>query len=784
MVLLYFKIAWRNITKNRFQSIINVTGLALGMAAAIVLLLNIEHGLSIDQFHEKKDRIYEVYNSGVADGNDFWGTSTASPLGVALKKDYPEVKDVARVRGINQLLRYADKKIPAVSNVTDPAFLTMFSFPLLKGNAQTVFNNGHAIVLTAQLAGKLFGNEDPMGKVVTTPDGDNFIVTGVLKDLPDNTQFKFDYLLPWEYLREKGIENASWKNLNTITFVELQPSADVDALNKKIADMAGKNDPFLKDIKIFLYPLTKVYLESNFKNGKPSGGNIDNLRMLGALAGIILLIACINFMNLSTARSEKRAREVGIRKVVGAARHLLILQFIGESVLMAFFAGIIALVLVQMVLPEFSILARTHLAVPWESPYFWLGALGFILLTGLLAGSYPAFYLSSFKPVKVLKGVLKNANALITPRKALVVLQFVFSIFLINFTIVFQKQIRYELSRGIGFEKENLVYQVLTSDLRKNYTAVKNELINTGAAVSLCQSNTPITNASVEESGLEWLGMAPKANVSFILLMEGGDFVRTNGLTLAAGRDIDLERYPSDTTACLINEKSAKILGFKDPVGQIIKDDDVRWRIVGVVKDFLIDNPDQVSSPVLIKGAPGGSYISIRLRGGPSAFQNVQQAEGILEKYNPNFLTDVHFADAAYAAKFQQARNVAVLINTFAFLAIFISCMGLLGLSTYVAESRTKEIGIRKVLGASISGITSLLARDFIQLVLVSILIASPFAWFFMGSYLRHFSYRTPLSIWVLGVAGGAALLIALLTISVQTIRAATANPAKSLRAE
>jgi len=784
MISSYFKIAWRNITKNKFHSLINMTGLALGMAGAVLLLLNIQYGLSVDQFHEKKDHIYQVYNKGIIDGNLLCWNQTSAPLGPALKKDYPEIKNTARLMGSDKLFRYADKKIQAEGKVIDPAFLTMFSFPLAEGNAQMVFNNPNAIVITAELARKIFGSEDPINKIITTPTGDNFIVTGVLKDLPDNTQFKFDYLLPWEYLRAKGIENATWTNQNTNTFVELMPAAQVGAVNKKIAGVVAANSPIMADVKVFLYPLSKLYLEGRFENGKPSGGNIDNLRMLGILAGIILLIACINFMNLSTARSEKRAKEVGIRKVVGAYRRSLIFQFIGESVLMAFFAGITALVLVQMALPEFSTLAHAHLSVPWESPYFWVAALGFVLFTGLLAGSYPAFYLSSFKPVRVLKGVLKNANALVTPRRVLVVLQFVFSIFLINFIIIFQKQIRYGLSRETGFVKENLIFHPLTDDLRKNYAALKNELINTGTAVSVCESNSPVTRISGEEGGLKWEGMDPKANPSFVLLMESGGFIRTNGLTLAAGRDIDLERYPGDTTSCLVNERSGKVLGFKDPIGHIIKDDDVNWKIVGVVKDFLIGEPDQAVDPVLIKGSTGGNFISIRLRGGPSSFQDVQQAEAILKKYNPAFLTEYQFADEDYAAKFQQAKNAAVLIGTFAFLAIFISCMGLLGLSTYMAENRTKEIGIRKVLGASIGSITTLLARDFVRLILVSILIASPLAWFFMHSFLQKFSYRTSLSAWILVAAGGAALLISLITISTQTIRAAMANPVKSLRTE
>jgi putative ABC transport system permease protein len=780
----YLAVAWRNITKNKVYSLINMLGLALGMAGAILLLLNIQYGLSVDQFHEKKANIYEAYNKGIVSGQLLCWNTTAPPLAPALEKSFPEIQQVARVRGINQLLRYADKKIQATGNITDPAFLTMFTFPLLQGNAATALNDVNSIVLTQKLAGKIFGSESPIGKTITTPAGDNFTVTGVLKDIPDNTQFKFEYILPWHYLEIEGRSPGNWNNQNTFTFVALTPNARIDAVNKKIAGVAANSSSSLSGQQIFLYPLTKVYLENKFVNGQPAGGNIDNYRMLGVLAGIILLIACINFMNLSTARSEKRAKEVGVRKVAGATRHSLVLQFIGESVLMASLAGIAAFLLAQMAIPAFSSLIRAQLYIPWTSPAFWAMALGFVLFTGLLAGSYPAFYLSSFLPVKVLKGVIKGGNTLVTPRKILVVLQFVLSIFLINFTVIFQRQIRYGLSRDTGFVKENLIFQPLTPDLRKNYPAVKNELINTGTAISVSNSNTTVTSVTAEESGFKWSGMDPKANPAFVLMSEDGDFIRTNGLTLSAGRDIDIARYPGDTLSCVVNDASIKILGFKQPIGQIIMDEDQPWKIVGVVKDFLIGNPDEASKPVLIKGGAGNGYMTIRLNGNQPSFQTAQQTETILKKYNPNYLTEMRFADEDYAAKFKNARNVGSLINIFAFMAIFISCIGLLGLSTYMAENRTKEIGIRKVLGASVASITTLLARSFIQLILISVVIASPLSWLFMNFFLQQFSYRTTLSVWVLVAAGTAALVIALFTIAFQTIRVALGNPARSLRTE
>ncbi|KAA2238853.1 FtsX-like permease family protein [Chitinophaga agrisoli] len=777
MLKTYFKIAIRNFARNKVHSLINMTGLALGMAAAIMLLLNIEFGLSMDQFHEKKAHIYEAYTKGIVNGAVSCWNVTSGLLGPALK-DYPEVKNVARLTGSAKVLRNGETILPANGDFADPAFLSMFSFPLLQGNPQTALKGPNDIVITAQLAAKLFGSQNAINKVITTPTGDNFTVTGVLKDLPPNTQFKFDYLLSWAYLHGDG----AWNVQIVTTFVELTPGVNLDVVNRKIARVGASRSPSLTEQTTFLYPLTKVYLENRFENGQPSGGNISNLRMLGGLAAIILLIACINFMNLSTARSEKRAREVGIKKVTGAVRGALILQFIGESVLIALMAGLIALLLVQLALPYFSTLIGAQLSILWASPLFWLAALGFVLLTGLLAGSYPAFYLSSFKPIQVLKGNFQNGNALVTPRKVLVIVQFVFSILLINFTVIYQKQVQHELQREVGFTRDDLVYHALTPALRSNYTALKNELTGSGAALSVAASSATVTRIASVESGLKWDGMDPNANPGFVLMMENGGFIRTNGLSLIAGRDIDIEKYPDDTLSCVINEASVKALGFKDPVGQIIRDEEERWKIVGVVKDFLVGDPDQVAQPVLIKGGVSTGYINIRLNAGGSLPENILRTEAILKKYNPGFLTDLQFADRDYDAKFHQSRNVAMLIKLFAFVAIFISCMGLLGLSSYMAENRTREIGIRKVLGASVASIASLLTWGFVQLILVAIVIASPLAWFFMRLFLQHFPYRTSLDGWVLLVAGAGALLIALLTISFQVGRAALTNPVKNLR--
>jgi len=539
----YLKIALRNLWKNKVLSFINIIGLALGMAGATLLILNIQYEFNVDQFHKKKENIYKAYNRGEVNGKvEAWNV-TPPPLAPALKKDYPEIKEVTRVSGAEKLLRYGDKKIKVQGNFTDPSFLNMFSFPLVAGNTSNALDDAYSIVITDQLANKLFGNDEAMNKIIRADNADNFIVKGVLKDLPYNTKFKFEFLLPWEYLKAKGIENASWNNAYASTFVELQPSSNIDAVNNKISNVISRQTNSDAKIEIFLHPLSKEHLQNRFENGVATGGNIDNLYMLAILAGIILLIACINFMNLSTARSEKRAREVGVRKVMGAVKRSLVLQFLSESILLALIAGVIAFGIVLLLLPLFSSLANVHLIIPYTSGVFWLLATCFILFTGILAGSYPAFYLSSFAPVKVLKGVLKNGNALVTPRKILVILQFVLSIFLINFTILFQKQINHSQNREIGYVKENLIFHPMTDDLRKNYSLVKNELINTGAALFVSQSSTPITRGNSQITGLKWEGMDLNANVGFEYVSTTGDFIKTNGLKLIAGRDINVALF-------------------------------------------------------------------------------------------------------------------------------------------------------------------------------------------------------------------------------------------------
>ena len=757
------------------------------MASSMLVLIWINNEINFDDFHEKKDRIYEAWNKAEFSGELQCWNVTPKVLASAAQRDLPEVEQAVRVDwGNNYLFTVGDKKLAEKGVTVDSNFLTVFTFPLLKGNPATVLNDMHSIVVTETFAKKLFGNDDPVGKVVTIDNKDNFTVTGVLKDIPKNTRFQFQYLVPWAYLRSTGGDDNYWGNNSTRTYVLLKKNASFASANAKMKTLRIKYDPSEPKWQMFLYPMSKWRLYSSFTNGvEDGGGRIQYVRLFAIVAVIIILIACINFMNLSTARSEKRAREVGIRKVVGAGKRGLITQFIGESVLISFIAGVFAVMIVQLSIPAFSKLINEELSVEYGNIYFWLAFFGFILFTGLLAGSYPAFFLSSFQPVKVLKGTFKKSDALITPRKVLVVLQFTFAIIFITCTIIVKQQILHAQDRETGYNKSNLVYHFLTGDIEKNYPLIKNELLSTGIASSVTKTSAPLTQAWSDSWGFEWEGKDPNDKTDFDRYCADEALGKTAGLQFVQGRDFDLTKYPTDSTGIIINESALKVMKFKNPIGQIVKDNGIDWHVVGVIKDFILQSPYSPTKPMAIEGAKGWfNVIHIKLNSASSTSANLKKAEAVFKKYNPQYPFDYKFIDEEYAAKFDNEKRIATEAGLFAGLTILISCLGLFGLATYMAENRIKEIGIRKVLGASVSSIASLLSGDFLKLVIISIVIAIPVAWWGMNEWLKDYAYRVDIEWWVFIAAGLVALAIALITVSFQAIRAAVANPAKSLRTE
>lgn len=788
MVKNFLKIAFRNLWKNKGFSLLNITGLSIGMASAILILVWIQNEVSYDQFHANKDRIFEAWNRAEFSGKlNCWNT-TPKILARTLEHDLPEVERSVRVDwGNNFLFSIGDKRLTVRGTTVDSGFLQMFSFPLLKGNAVTALNDMHSIVMTETLAKKLFNGEDAMGKVIKIDNKDNFTVTGILKDLPNNTRFsQFEYLVPWSYKKYKGEDDSSWGNNSTRTYVMLKQNATLASVAPKMKVLKQKYDKGESKWEMFLYPLNRWRLYSSFTNGfEDGGGRIEFVRLFGIIAAFILLIACINFMNLSTARSERRAKEVGIRKVVGAQKASLITQFLGESVMLSFIAGIIAIGLVQLTLPAFNELIREKVVVRYSNTGTWLAGLGFIIFTGIIAGSYPAFFLSSFQPVKVLKGTFRKAHALVTPRKVLVVLQFTFAIILIICTFIVKQQINYAQDRETGYNKNNLIYHLFTGDIAKNFSLIKNELLTSGAASSVTKVSAPLTQSWSDGWGQEWEGKDPNDKTDFFRYNEDEGLGVTAGLQFVMGRDFDLKNYPTDSLGLIINESALKVMKFKNPLGQIVKDNGESWHVVGVIKDFILTNPYEPTKPMLILGAKGWfQTMLIKLNGTASTAQSLKKAEAVFKKYNSEYPFQYQFIDEEYARKFADERRIGTLAALFAGLTVFISCLGLFGLATYMAENRTKEIGVRRVLGASVTGVATLLSKDFLKLVTISFILATPIAWWAMHAWLQDYTYRVSIQWWVFALAGLLSILIAIITVSYQAIRAAVANPVKSLRSE
>ena len=782
----YFKIAWRNIIRNKGFSFLNIAGLSIGLAATMLILLWVGFELSYDKFHEKKDRIFEVYNRYNVSGEIWAWNTTPKVMAKAIKNDYQEVDKVVRMDWSNSaLFSYEEKRINANGHLVDPEFLEVFSFPLVKGDPKSALEGVNSVVISKNLANSLFGSVNVLGELVKLDNEHEFKITGILDDLPVNSSLNFEYLIPWAYMVQLGYEDDNWSNNSTTTYILLKDGVNSSNFNSKIGSLRNKYDKESPDMETFIHPFTRKHLYSSFENGQEAGGRIDIIRMFAIIAGFILLIACINFMNLSTARSEKRAKEVGIRKVVGAQKQSLIGQFIGESFFITIIAGLFALLIVAIFLPSFNQLVGKELSIDIQNKWFWISGLGILLITGIVAGSYPALYLSSFRPVSVLKGTFKKVNTLIAPRKVLVVLQFTFAISLIIATIIVNRQLKNAQDRQMGYSKDGLVYVMMVGDVQKNYTLIKNELLSTGVATSVVKTSAPITEGWSNSWGFEWQGKDPKDRTIIDRFCADDNIVETVGFELVAGRDFDLSSFPTDSTAMIINEAAAQHMQFEDPIGQIVKDNGTEWHIVGVVKDFVLKSPFQPIEPLAIEGAKGWfNVIHFKLNEKNSTADNLASAESIFKKFNPEYPFTYQFVDTEYQQKFDDQKKTGDLASIFTILAIIISCLGLFGLASYMAESRIKEIGIRKVLGASVGNITTLLSKEFIKLVLLSFVLAIPISWYFMNQWLENFAYRINISWWIFFLAGITAILIALITVSYQSIKAAIANPVKNLRSE
>lgn len=784
----YLKIAIRSLLKNSVYSFINITGLSIGIACSVLILLWVADEYSYDRFHTNYNSIYKLYQSqqwaqGIGTGN-----SMPYPLKETIKDKSSQIKHVVMTNwGEGNMLQVGDKRLNKMGLSASEDFFKMFSFDMVKGDPNTALSDPSSIVITESTAKTFFGDQDPINQLIKVDNGQELKVTGVVKDVPRQSFFEFEYVMPFAYYEATQswvrYSKDNWNNNSFQMYVQLQPEASEAEVNNSIQSILKDNNPKAPTAKLFLHPMSKWRLYSNFENGINSGGMIEYVRLFIAIAIFVLVIACINFMNLATARSESRAREVGIRKSVGSRRKELIFQFLGESVMITFISSVLAIVIVELVMPAYNLMVNKNISIDYTNPWLWSIAIGWILIIGVFAGSYPAFYLSSFQPVKVLKGKVNVGKGATTPRKVLVTLQFGFSIFLIIGTIVIYQQIMHVKNRDLGYDRENLMQIWTNGELETNFQTIREELVRTGVVKSVCKSNSPITSI-FSNNEVKWEGMATNQRVSFATIATEYDYTETMGIKMLEGRDFSRD-FKSDSTAVIINQAAVDLMGMKNPIGQKIIYNNQNLEIIGVMPNVVMDSPYQpVEAMTLIFDPSWTSTITLRLNKTEKLGESIDIVEGVFKKLNPTYPFEFRFADTDFERKFSTINLISRLATIFASLAIIITCLGLFGLAAFTAEQRTKEVGIRKVLGASVSSLILLISKDFSRLVIFGFLISGPIAWWFLNNFLERYPYRISIMWWILPLAGASALLLALIIVSTQALRAARANPSQSLRSE
>ena len=786
----YFKTAWRNIIRTIGYSTLNVVGLAIGMAVALLIGLWVYNQYSYDRFLPEYQSAYRVQRNFDSNGDTLTFRSTSLKLVEALRNQVPEIQYTAEAQLYGQHgLMVGDKKLYPVGAIAGTDFLKILQYPFVEGNVNTAFKDAYSIVITQKMAKTLFGNEAPMNKMVRFDNTDNLKVTGVLKDIPSNATVDFNFVVPSTYAYQKNPSiksdgESSFGNNNLETFVKLKPGIAYAQVAPKIRNIehTEKGNTNAMNSYVTLQPIESWHLYSNYVNGKDTAGFLVYVNMFSIIGLLVLIIACINFINLTTARSEKKAKEVGVRKAIGSQQKDLIIQFLSEAFLLTVIAFVFSLLFVQLALPSFDTLTQTHISIPYSNGYFWLLMIGCILLTALLAGSRPAFYLSSFNPVKVLKGTMHTGKSSSLSRRILVVIQFSCSIALIISTVIIYQQVNYAKDRPTGYDLNRLMSTYMNDDLNKNFIALKDELIAKGIVSSVTTATSPATDIWWHTDIDAWPGKNAGETVEMGNIFVSEDYFKTVGMDIKEGRNFS---GANDSTSVIFNEAAIKRLRIKNPVGQKITYGGKQYTIAGVVKDALMISPFSAADPTMFYCFPGTQSVMLyKLSPNIKTHDAITQLTSIFNKYDPAYPYDYSFADADYASKFKLETLIGKLAGLFAGLAIFISCLGLFGLAAYVAEQRTKEIGIRKVLGASVSQVWMLLSKDFIVLVFLSCVIASPIAYYFLHDWLMNYNYRINIGAGVFILSALLAIVITVITISFQAIKAALANPVDSLRSE
>lgn len=787
MFKLNLSIALRSLWKHKGYTLINVGGLAIGLASCMLLLLYVAYEWGYDKQFSNYKTTYVTYNNQTANGTILSFNATPGVLAEAVKAEIPGVEHAVHVSYPDErLLTYNRNSFKKTALFTGPDFFRIFDFKVLKGNPAALLKNPDGVVLSQSMAKALFGNEDPVNKTIKLDNTEVLKVEGVVADAPKNCSISFDYLLSWTMFEKINpwAKGNIWGSNFCMTFVQLKDNSFFDKANTQIHGMIKAKEKGSNG-EPFLHPLSKWHLYSTFEGGKSVGGKIQQLQIFFMLAFCILLIACVNFMNLSTARSEKRSKEVGVRKAIGSSRKDLIRQFLMESVLLSLISMVFAFILLEIALPYFNGLLGIALVIEYSSWQFWTVLLLLALFTGIIAGSYPAFYLSSFDPIKVLKGFTLSGNSSLSIRKFLVVFQFVFAACLIICITVIYQQLNYIKNKPIGYDKNNLIEIPVQGNLKDpgKFQVLKDELLKSGFVSGVSYSSRTITGGGNNGYGVSWPGKNPEEKILVNYRNTGYDMIKTAGMELTAGRDFSISH--ADSTSVIINETLAKIMGIKDPVGAKITWDDTPVTIIGVVKDYVFESPYQKTSALIMSHTKYiGSAMLIRVSPDQNLSKAVQFIEDKIKTLNPEYPVDKHFVNEDFEMKFQNEKLLGTISNWFGGFAIFISCLGLLGLALYMAEQRKREISIRKVLGADSLNILVLLNADFIKLVLIANLIAFPLGYVIVNKWLSGYDFRIGISVLPFAVAFLLSILIALLTVSIQSFKVAKANPIDALKYE
>jgi putative ABC transport system permease protein len=792
----HFKVGWRNLFRNKVYSFINIGGLAMGMAVALLIGLWIYDETKFNTSHQNYDRIAKVMHRATFDGEVGASPWLGFPVGPELSANYADDFEHVVMSTFLQdhIVAYGDEKFNQTGYYMQEGAPDMLTLNMVKGT-RAGLKDMNSIMLSASVAAALFGDDDPINKVVRMDDRHDVKVTGVYQDLPRNSAFhEMTFLAPWElYIADNRgwLERffTSWMDGMIQIFVQVREGADLAQVDDKIKlTVYNRVTDALKihHYEIFLHPMPKWHLYEKFENGYSSGGQIQFVWLFGIIGIFVLLLACINFMNLSTARSERRAKEVGIRKAIGSVRKQLVTQFFAESILITILAFVLALGVVLVLLPAFNDIANKQISIPAANVWFWLCCMAFVLLTGLVAGSYPALYLSSFQAIKALKGTFRFGRFASLPRKVLVVLQFAVSVTLIIGTMIVYRQVQYTMDRETGYDRAQLIYlNMKTPGINKHFTTVRNELISAGAIIDMAESSAPASqNYGANFGGFEWNGKPQGMVDVFGVTWVTPEYGKTVGWQIVEGRDYS--RYiPADQQAMVINESAVEYMGLKNPIGEVVKLEGHPFTIIGVVKDLLVGSPYEPTRPAIYSPMTWvGNILSIRLNPARPTAESLAKIQAAFRTYEPAMPFDYKFVDEQYAQKFNNEVRVGKLAFLFAGLAIMISCLGLFGLASFVAEQRTKEIGIRKVVGASVFSLWTMLSRDFVVLVIVACAVAVPVAYYLMKQWLGAYTYHAEMSWWIFAMTIGGALVLTLLTVSYQAIAAALMNPVKSLRTE